>query len=282
MLLAACAPQAQQQNALNVPGPDVCTKERLVTKQKGQLTIGVESPYVAPWYIGAHPSSGQGYESALAYEIAKKLGFQRTDVVWVNQSFTEAISPTEKPWDMDINEFTITPERAEVVDFSEPYYNNEQAIVVMTSNARTRDLGTTLNNAQKLRLGAQTDTTSFVTANAVNPASDTDVAVFDKHEDVLLALQNGQIDGMVTDAPTAQLITTQQLTGSRVYARLVPFEQEKVEKFGIVLPKGSSLTPCVSWVIQQLWANKKMEELNDMWLAEVATLPEIKLPRAPK
>lgn len=282
LLLASCAPQSQQPGALNTPGADVCTKDRLTFKQQGQLTIGVEIPTVAPWFIGAHPSSGQGYESALAYEIAKKLDFKREQVVWVSQVFADVISPADKQWDIDINEFTITPERAQSVDFSEHYYINDQAIVVMESNSRTRDLKPTLNDAQKLRLGAQTDTTSFTTANAVNPSSDTDVLVFDKHEDVLLALQDGKIDGMVTDAPTAQLIATQQVHGSKVYVRLVPPEQQQVEKFGVVLPKGSALTPCVSWVIQQLWADRTIEGLQDMWLGEVSTLPEVKLPRPVK
>lgn len=279
LLLAACAPQAEQNNGPNTANADVCTKDRLTTKQQGQLTIGVEIPTVAPWFIGAHPSSGQGYESALAYEIAKKLGFQRTQVVWVSQVFADAISPADKQWDMDINEFTITPERAQKVDFSEHYYINDQAIVVMESNPKVRGLNTTLNDVRKLQLGAQTDTTSFTTANALNPSSDTDVLVFDKHEDALLALQDGKIDGMVTDGPTAQLMATQQVKGSKVFTRLVPEDQQDAEKFGVVLPKGSTMTSCVSWAIQQLWADKTIGELQDMWLADLVSLPQVKLPK---
>lgn len=281
-LLTACAPQQEQVGASTTANAEVCTKDRLPTKQQGQLTIGVEFPTVAPWFIGQHPSNGQGFESALAYEIAKKLGFQRTQVVWKSQAFAEAISPTPKEWDVVINEFTITPERAEKADFSEPYYTNDQAIVVMAGNPQTEGENPSLADVQKLRLGAQEGTTSRTTADAVNPSSDTDVLVFDNHEDVLLALQDGKVGGMVTDAPTAQLIATQQVKGSKVYARLVPSDSQMAERFGIVLPKGSALTPCISWTIQQLWADRTIEGLHDMWLGEVSELPEVKLPRQVK
>ena len=233
------------------------------TKPAGQLTIGVE---IRQWRRGSSRRIQQraGLRVADGLRIAKKLGFSAARV-WVSQVFRRCHFPVDKQWDLDINEFTITAERAQSVDFSEPYYVNDQAIVVMASNRRMEGLKATLNDAQKLRLGAQTDTTSFTTANALNPGSDTDVAVFDKHEDVLLALQDGKIDGMVTDAPTAQLIATQQVNGSKVFARLVPADPQS----GGEVRRGAARQHADAVYLvgdPAVGADRTIEGLQDMWL----------------
>lgn len=283
LLLAACAaPVDQAGRKTTIVSPEQCAKDKLALVTPGKLTIGVERPTYEPWFIGLDPSNGRGYESALAYEIARILGFtDKADVVWTDQVFVDAIAPTPKAWDLDINEFTITEERAKVVDFSDPYYDNDQAVVISDRALGAKRPTPTYNDVSKLNLGAQADTTSYKTASLLRPPGQ--VAVYDNHDAVVLALRAGQIDGMVTDAPTAMLTMT-KFPGVNVLARLVrnvndPEEARKRERFGAVLPKGSKLLPCINWAIQEMWVSGKIKALQEQWLKDLDSIPEITLPK---
>lgn len=282
-LLTACAaPLDQASRKTTIVSPEQCAKDKLVLVTPGKLTIGVEKPTYEPWFIGLDPSNGKGFESALAYEIGRVLGFtNKADVVWVDQVFNDAIAPTPKPWDLDINEFTITEERAKVVDFSDPYYDNDQALVVSDRALTTKRPTPTYNDVSKLNIGAQGETTSHKAASLLRPEGQ--VAIYDNHDAVVLALRAGQIDGMVTDAPTAMLMMT-KFPGVTVLARLVrnvndPEESKKREQFGAVLPKGSPLLPCINWAIQELSVNGKIKALQEHWLKDLDSIPEITLPK---
>lgn len=283
LTLTACAPRTENAQTRNaITSPEQCAHEKLVLKQLGKLTIGVERPPLEPWFIEANPANGRGFEAALAYKIASLLGFEKEQVTWVDQVFVDVISSAPKPWDFDINEFTITEERRRVVDFSDPYYENDQAILIMDRTLNDKKIKPTLDDLRKLKLGAQVDTTSFKAAQALRPAAQ--VAAYDKHEDVQIALTNGQIDGMVTDSPTAMLAFS-RIPNTQVFARLVrdeklPAEAAKRERFGIVLEKGSPLLPCVNWAIQELRVKGEIEKLQELWLRDVDTLPRVTLPKS--
>lgn len=275
---AACAPAPRNNSQAGaIASPSQCARDKITTKTPGKLTIGVERPPLEPWFIATDPTNKKGFESALAYAIAEKLGFADNEVVWLDQVFADVVTPIPKQWDFDINEFTITPERAQMVDFSEPYYFNYQAMLVMDATINAKKLRPTLDQVRGLKIGAQADTTSYKTALAVEPK--TAPSAFDSHENVVAALRNGQVEAMVTDLPTALLLMTAKIPNSQVLAKFVIGEDkvEQRERFGAVLEKGSPMLPCINWAIKSLWDNKKIEQLQEEWLKDFTTLPKIPL-----
>ena len=102
---------------------------------EGKLTIGTGEPAYYPYVIDDAPESGEGFEAAIAYAVAAELGFDAADVVWVRTTFEEAIAPGPKSFDFNLQQYTITEERAESVDFSSPYYATPQAVITVDSTA---------------------------------------------------------------------------------------------------------------------------------------------------
>jgi polar amino acid transport system substrate-binding protein len=252
--------------------------QNLVTD--GQLTIGTDNPAFPPWFAGGSksswkindPATGKGYESAVAYAIARKLGFAKSDVKWTYVPFNKAFAPGPKKFDFDINQISITPARAKVVSFSSSYYDVNQAIVVKkgTKIAAIRSI----KGLRSYKLGAQLGTTSyaFITSR-IKPSQKP--AVFPSNAGAVLALKNKQIDGLVVDLPTAFYVTAVQVPGSKILGQ---FENKggATDRFGVVLQKGNSLTACVNKAINSLRADGTIKRLQQLWLAKATGAPILK------
>ncbi|MGY4647340.1 polar amino acid transport system substrate-binding protein [Mycobacterium sp. URHB0021] len=259
----ACAPADDKSSA--PPAPGKCSKDSLTTLAKGVITFGTDQPAYPPWFIDDDPANGKGFESAVAYAVADKLGYGKSDVKWVRVPFNAAIAPGPKPFDANLNEFSITDERKQAVDFSSPYFDVTQAVVTVKSSpaAQAKDLA----GLKGLKLGAQVGTTSYDAAKAVDPG----VAVFNNNDDAKAALSNGQIDGLVVDLPTAFAVQA-ELTDAVIVGQL-PTGTEKAEQFGIVLDKGSPLTACVSKAVDELGNDSELFKLQKTWLAGAGSAP---------
>jgi len=261
----ACAP-ADKTSSSPAPSPaQECTKDSLTTLTKGSLTFGTDQPAYPPWFIDDDPANGKGFESAVAYAVADKLGYAKEDVKWVRVPFNAAIAPGPKTFDANLNEFSITDERKQAVDFSSPYYDVTQAVVTVKSSptAAVKDL----NGLKGLKLGAQVGTTSYTAAKALDP----NVAVFNNNDDAKAALTNGQIDALVLDLPTAFEVQS-ELTDGVIVGQL-PAGTEKAEQFGIVLDKGSPLTACVSKAVDELGDGGALFKLQKEWLNSAGNAP---------
>ena len=242
-----------------------CAKDSLATLTPGKLTFGTDQPAYPPWFVDDDPANGKGFESAVAYAVADRLGYAREDVAWVRVPFNAAIAPGPKTFDANLNEFSITDERKQAVDFSSPYFDVTQAVVAIKSSPAAGV--TTLDGLRGLKLGAQVGTTSYTAAQAIDPG----VAVFNNNDDGKAALSNGQIDGLVVDLPTAFAVQS-ELTDGAIVGQL-PVGTEKAEQFGIVLDKGSSLTPCVSKAVDELGDDGELVELQKVWLTGAGNAP---------
>ena len=259
----ACAPA--DDTATPSAAPDSCSKDALPTLTKGKLTFGTDQPAYPPWFVDDDPANGKGFESAVAYAVADKLGYGKDDVVWVRVPFNAAIAPGPKTFDANLNEFSITDERKQAVDFSSPYFDVTQALVtVKTSPAAAV---TSLDGLTGLKLGAQVGTTSYTAAKAI----DGGVAVFNNNDDAKAALSNGQIDALVLDLPTAFAVQA-ELTDGVIVGQLPPSD-EQAEQFGIVLDKGSPLTACVSKAVDELGDESVLFKLQKEWLAGAGNAP---------
>lgn len=270
MLLATsgCAPAEEKPAAGGQSGQ--CDKASLKTLKPGTLTFGTDQPAYPPWFVDDVPSNGKGFESAVAYAVAAKLGYQPNEVAWVRVPFNAAIAPGPKSFDANLNEFSITEERKKAVDFSSPYYDVTQAVVAVKSSPAAKV--TTLDALRSLKLGAQVGSTSYSAAKAL--ATKEPVAVYNNNDDAKAALTSGQIDALVLDLPTAFQVQA-DLPEGQIVGQL-PTGGDKPEQFGIVLDKGSTLTSCVTSAVDAMRSDGTLAGLQQQWLNEAGNAPVLK------
>src|SRR3954462_10781623 len=275
-LAAIAALAAVAAGAVAAPGS---TAASCPTVTDGQLTIGTDNPAFPPWFGGGSktskwkindPSTGKGYESAVAYAIAKRLGYAKSQVKWTFVPFNKSFAPGAKAFDFDINQISITPALAKVVAFSRSYYDVNQAIVVNKGTQIAAVRG--IKGLARYKLGAQLGTTSFAfIKDRIKPSQQP--AVFNSNAAAVLALKNKQIDGLVVDLPTAFYVTAVQVPNSKL---LGPFENKPgttTDHFGVVLKKGNPLTACVNKAITTLRTNGTLKRLQQLWLAKATGAP---------
>ena len=277
LLLAACAPVEEDaepaapasSTAAESPSEDACATEQLALENPGRLTIGTDSPAFEPWFSDNDPSNGEGFESAVAYAVAEELGFGEDQVDWVKVPFNNSYAPGDKDFDFDINQISITPARAEVVDFSDGYYEASQALIALKGSPAAD--ATTVEELSGLKLGAQTGTTSLtVIRDVVQPEQQE--AVFDDTNAAKQALDNGQIDGFLADLPTAFFITAVEIPKATIVGQFQPAEGE-TEEFGLLFEKGSELVPCVNDALATLRDSGTLADLEQQWLSDVVDVP---------
>lgn len=265
LTLAGCAGQSGTNTSSASPSgsaTEQCGNGDLATKTPGVLTIATDSPAYSPYFEDNDPSNGKGFESAVAYAIAGQLGYAQDDVEWVVEPFNRAYAPGDKDFDFDINQVSITPKRAERVDFSDGYYTVNQAVVALTDSPIAN--ATTIQELREARLGAQVGTTSLeYIKDVVQPTAEP--LVFNDTNDAKSALQGGQIDGIVVDLPTAYFITATELKDAKIVGQFPP--QEGGEQFGLLMQKGSPLVACVNWALDDLRASGQLQKIQDQWLS---------------
>lgn len=251
--------------------PSSCAVSQLPLITHGKLTIATDSPAYDPWFSHNDPSNGKGFESALAYAVAKRLGFSASQVTWIKEPFNNSYAAGPKKFDFDINQISITPERAHAVDFSDGYYSAAQAVVVLNKN---KVKATSLADLKHLKLGAQTGTTSL-TAIRDEIKPDSDAVVFPSDNVAKQALLNGQVDGIVTDLPSAFYITAAEINGSSILGQFQA-STGTPEEFGMLLAKGSGLTGCLDKAVKSLKADGTLAGLEQRWLSQTVSVPVLK------
>jgi polar amino acid transport system substrate-binding protein len=265
---SGCAPTEDKQSATGAPVS--CDKAALKTLKAGVLTFGTDQPAYPPWFVGDVPANGKGFESAVAYAVAGKLGYQPSEVEWVRVPFNAAIAPGPKTFDANLNEFSITDERRKAVDFSSPYYDVTQAVVTLKSSPAAKV--TTLDGLRTLKLGAQVGTTSYNAAKGLGGSQP--ISVYNNNDDAKAAMTSGQVEALVLDLPTAFQVQA-ELPDGQIIGQL-PAGGDKPEQFGIVLDKGSALTSCVSGAVDALRSDGTLSGLQQQWLVEVGSAPVLK------
>ena len=248
---------------------DACSKGELALVNPGQLTVGTDKPAFPPYFEDNDPTNGKGFESAVAYAVADRLGFGKADVKWTVVPFNSSYAPGPKKFDFDINQISITEAREKVVDFSKPYYVAPQAVVV----GKGSDLKvSSLADLKDASIGVQIGTTSLDAVNEViQPSSD--AKVFNDSNDVVTALKQNQVDAIVTDLPTAFYITAAQVEGSKIVGQ---FSAPGGDSFGLLLEKDSELTPCLDKAIGELESSGELKQITDQWMGEAAGAPELR------
>ncbi len=277
MLAAACSDDSSDVDPGPTAAPESCKIEDLNLVAPGTLTVATGEPAFPPW-VGTpdgeffdDPASGIGFESALVYAIASELELAKEDVVWTRIGFNEAIAPGEKPWDFNLQQYSITEDRKEVVDFSSPYYVTQQALIAYPDSPYAS--ATSIDDLKDAILGAQIGTTSLdFIENVIKP--NTEPNVYDENVDLEAAMNAGQIDALVVDLPTGYFITAVQVEGSIIAGQ---FEAEAAEpdEYGLLFAKGNSLVPCVNTALETLRENGTLQELQDLYMSQDGGIPTI-------
>ncbi|MFB7513247.1 ABC transporter substrate-binding protein [Streptomyces sp. NPDC056144] len=269
---AACAPQPKADTGAAGSGAPNCTIDSPALFKSGQLTIATDSPAYEPWFDSNTPSNGKGFESAVAYAVAGKLGFAKEQVKWVTEPFAHSYAPGKKSFDFDINQISITPQREKAVDFSTSYYTANQAILTLENSkyAKAKSLG----ELKDAKIGVQVATTSYqAVLEQLKPSKQP--SVFNTTKDEVTALTNGQIDAIVTDLPTVFYLAGAELDNGKIIGQF-GYAGGTPEKFGLLLPKDSKYTGCVNKALESLKADGTLAQLTEKWLSASANVPELK------
>ncbi len=238
----------------------------------GKITVGTGEPAYYPYVIDDKPESGEGFEAAVAYAVAEKLGFKAEDVVWVRTTFDAAIAPGAKDFDFNLQQYSITDERKANVDFSSSYYSAPQAVITVKGS---KAAGVTdIAGLKGLLVGAASGTTSFtVVENQIKPTAG--AQAFNSNDDAVLALTSGQIDALVVDLPTAFYLTGAELDNGVLIGQL-PAAAGVSDEWGFVLPKDSKLTAPITKALDELKADGTLDAIIEKWLGADAGAPVLK------
>src|SRR3954464_14068948 len=236
-------------------GP-ACDKAGLALRSPGKLTVGTDKPAFPPYFEDDEPSNGKGFESAVAYAVAKQLGFSPSEVSWSVVPFNASYAPGPKKFDFDINQISISPKRAEHVDFSNAYFTAPQAVIALKDSPAAS--ATSLAALKTAKLGVQVGTTSLDAANhSIQPSSQPQV--FNDSNDTVRALKTKRVDAIVTDLPTAFYITAAQVPDSKIVGQ---FGAPGGDRWGLLLQKGSQLTRCVNAALAKVAAAGELKRLQ--------------------
>jgi polar amino acid transport system substrate-binding protein len=279
LVVAACAAAAPSPT----PAP--------AFKNPGRLTLSTDIPAFPPWWGGsgpetypnepaggspwseidfsADPYSGEGFEGSLAYAVAAEMGFTPDRVDWLpNSVFENAFAPGAKPFDFHMAQISATPERAAAVTFSDPYFESNQSLLALSSNAITAV--TSIADLKNFRLGAAANTTSFrLIDEVIDPT--VEPSIFNDNAGALQALQGDVVDGIIVDLSTAFYMRDAELEdfdtpdpeGKIVGQFGPPAEPDHV---AYVLELGNPLVAEVNRALAAVKTSGKHQELLDRWI----------------
>lgn len=250
-------------------GGDAAACASGATIADGVLTIATGEPAFPPYVVDDAPESGEGFEAAVALAVAREMGFEGEAVTWVRTAFDTAIAPGPKEFDFNLQQYTITDERKEVVDFSNGYYTAPQAVFGLADSAAAG--ATTLADLASLKIGVAAGTTSITyVEETIKPEQD--IFVFPDNAAAKTALESGQIDAIVSDLPTALYITAVEIEGTKVFGQI---EGSGTDEFGMLLAKDSSLTACVNLALEALEASGELDQITTTWMSDYTEAPII-------
>ncbi len=303
LLLAACGKATTTTTAAQSPsGPSGVTTSESATPataadcaksatfvKPGVLTAGTDNPAYPPWFSGGttkgsmwkvdDPNDGKGLESAVAYEMAKRMGFSKDQVNWVVAPFNQTYAPGPKNYDFAIEQISYTAKRAQAVDFSDSYYDVNQALVAIKGTPITK--ATSISDLKDFTLAAPIGTTAYTyITDVIKPNKEP--GAYNSLSDTVAALNAHQVDGMVVDLPTALYIAdpyVQEVKNSVVVGQFPNPAGGTTDHVAMAFQKGSNLVPCVNLALASMKADGTLAKLQDEWLSQktnVGTVPVFK------
>jgi polar amino acid transport system substrate-binding protein len=223
------------------------------------LTVVTSLPGPGFW-VGSATDPNQikaGYEYDMAVAIKDALCLAKLDVR--NESFDAIVAGTVQDYDIVLSQTTITDERKQVVDFTEPYFESQQGVLAKAGTKMT-----TLDEAKAAKWGVQTGTTAFDLLELIKPSSDPQV--YQQLADAYTALDAGQVDAVLIDTA----INLGQAAASDGKLEVIAqFEQPSgPDQYGAITPKGSTNLATFDKIIADLKASGKLKEFAEKNLSK--------------
>jgi polar amino acid transport system substrate-binding protein len=244
------------------------------TIEAGVLTIATSNPSYFPWVMDNAPEAGKGFEAAVAYEVAARMGFEADQVKWAFSSFDQSIQPGVKNFDFNLQQFSITAEREKVVDFSVPYYT--AAMAVLTRKSVVEGGATpTLGSLKGLIWGADASTTALPMLNGlISP--DKNALLYNDNTDVVEAMKANQIDAALFDLPTALYLGAVVLDDGVILGQFPADRTENQDEFGLLMEEGNPIKPCVNEAVSSMVEDGTLARFEADWLQQTTGVPVIK------
>jgi len=255
-----------------IPDPAECAVG--LTLEEGVLTVATGEPAFEPYVVGDDPTSGEGFEAAVAYAVAGQMGFDTDAVEWIRTPFEAAIQPGPKDFDFNLQQFSISPEREEAVTFSLPYYTSTQALIAFEGTPAAG--ATALPALQELRIGVASGTTSLAFVEDVIQPSDTP-QVFNDNAAVVQAMTTQQIDAIVVDLPTALFLTAVEMEGAIVVGQFPAIDSAEGEPWGLLFEKDNPLVECANYALLNLRQSGELDAITTEWMENSTDVPLIDL-----
>lgn len=248
-----------------------CAAGKTITD--GTLTIATGNPAYFPWVLDDAPESGNGFEAAVAYAVAERMGFSADRVAWTRTSFDETIQPGAKNFDFNLQQFSITEDREKVVDFSDPYYSAAMAVLVRQPVV---DAGAApkLDSLRALKWGAVATTTAVPVLQGLIAPSD-DPLLYNDNPDVIEAMKSNQIDAALFDLPTALYLAAVVLDDGVILGQFPADRSESPDRFGLLMEEGNPLKTCVNEALAGLKSDGTLAAIEAKWLSETTGVPVI-------
>lgn len=274
LALAGCSSPATSSAGVSVASSQSasCFRDDLTTVQPGLLTIATGEPSYEPWVMDDDPASGEGFEAAVAVAAAAILGFTTEDIVWTRTTFDGSIAPGAKPFDWNLQQFSVTADREKSVDFSTPYYASTQAVVAREDSPIAG--ASRMDQLSGAMLGAAIGTTSLAAAQGM--VTDGDVVVYNDTSAAVAALQQSRVDGVVVDLPTAFQVVEFELPDGVLVGQIPDPEGGTTDDLAILLADDSPLTPCTSLAVDTLRDDGTLATLEAAWLGDVSEAPVLR------
>ena len=287
IVAAACAPEDEtpaepaEGSAREAPVDAASCATAAGTVNDGVLTVGTGNPAFPPWWEGGttdehdewefnDPYLLEGFEGATVGAVAEQLGFAPDAIEFVPVPFNKSFAPGPKDFDFVLQQISYSDKRAQAVDFSESYYDVNQALV----SVKGSDIegATTLAELQGATLGAPLGTTSFdYIEQNIQPTEEP--KVFNDLNGAVQALKNGQVDGIVVDLPTAFFVTAVQIPKGVIVGQFPTVGAQ--EYFALALEQDSAMTECLDLALQALKDDGTLAAIQQEWLADNASAPVI-------
>ena len=273
LVLAGCASGAEAESG---PTPSAAAEVTLgnpadlALVNDGVLTVHADDPVWTPWFVDNNPANGEGFESALTYAVAEKLGFAKDQVQWGYTAFTASYAPGPKEFDLYVQEVSITDERAKAVGFSDAYYVSRAVVVTRKDSDAAK--ATSVEELAGFTFGTVAGTLpdSYVT-DTIRPDK---VLSYDTVALSTQALENGQVDALVVDQFIAENVVLTQFPDMGIAGLLK--DNGKSHGMGYVLDLNSELTPYINAALAELKAEGTIDELAETWLPLPAGVQEYK------
>ena len=198
-----------------------------------------------------------GFDVDLMREVGKRAGFEPQ---FQNVTFDGIIQGLGSGlYDTAISAMTITPEREKQIDFSKPYFNADQSLMVQKdSKIKSTD------DLSGKTVGVQIGTTGAMTANDLKKKGKIgQVRTFDTITDAFSALENGQVDAIINDFPVSAY-RAKTSNGSLVIVQTIPTG----EQYGIAFPKDSNLLKPANKALAEIKKDGTYAKLYEKWFGQ--------------